>query len=531
MPTILEMTDQLESIVAAVAADSGLTNRVSAQDLAAGFSAIRELNAIIAEVLSATGMNDDGVLSPTELAQASQMIQSDPVLNARFVAAHGDDEGNIETGFHVLQNDGGKLEFQGRALIDTVVDAVFHVGFDVKNGRFVNEDGNQNERVVDVARWLNYFLNGRSYVFGDAGGNELFSGKYSGAIAGAANETFDAGAGDDHIWADGGNDIVLAGDGNDVSSGGTGNDQMFGGNGDDELWGDKGSDTIDGQDGNDDIGGAQGWDRLSGGVGDDCIWGESGNDSLDGGIGNDMMGGGKGDDITYGGAGDDKIFDDFGSDFIDAGDGNDKVGGGHGADTMLGGAGNDEIWDDYGNDKIDGGLGNDTLGAGRGFNVIDGDAGNDKIHGGRNAEILRGGDDSDEIHGNHGADIIEGGAGNDVINAGEGADIVMGGIGADKMTLWDNSSAVDTLVFAPGDTGTTASTVDIVEGFTIGEDKIDLRAFGPLAYTHVDFVGGTGSFYFDGSMLRIDNNGDRLADAMIEFRWIESLKLDDFLLA
>jgi Ca2+-binding RTX toxin-like protein len=530
MPTISEMTTKLESIVAAVVADAGLAKNVNARDMAAGIVAIRDLNLLLAEVLAKTGLNDDGLVTPDELKQVSQAIQADAALYDRFIVAHGDDEGNVETGFHVLQNDGGMSKFQGRALVDTVIDAVFHVGFNVDNGRFVNEDGNQNERVTDVARWLNYFLNGRSTVFGDAGDNELYSGKFSAAVAAAANETYDAGAGNDKIWADAGDDIVFAGDGDDESGGGTGNDLMYGGSGDDELFGDKGDDTIYGDDGEDDLVGAQGADRLIGGAGPDCLWGQGGNDLLEGGDDADMMGGGKGTDRTYGGGGNDQIFDEEGADYIDAGDGHDKVGGGKGSDTILGGAGNDEIWDDHGNEVIDGGDGDDTIGGGRGFNTIDGGAGKDTIYGGRGSEILRGGDGNDNVHGDRGADRLEGGAGIDDLNGGDGSDLLIGGAGADELCIWDKGAGVDTLVFARGDTGTIAGDIDVVEGFTVGEDKVDLKAFGPLTLSTMDFALSGASMYYDGKMLRIDGDGDRLADAIIEFKWVESLKIGDFLL-
>jgi Ca2+-binding RTX toxin-like protein len=531
MPTVSEMAVKLESIVVAVTADKGLAKKVSTEDMAAGIAAIRELNLLLAEVIAAQGLNDDGVISADDLARVSKAIQADSALFDRFIAAHGDDEGSNETGFHVLQNDGGASKFHGRALVDTVVDAVFHAGFDIKNGRFVNEDGDQNERVADVAAWLNYFLNGRVYLVGDSGNNELYSGKYSTAVGAGIDETYDAGAGNDKIWADIGNDIVLAGDGNDESGGGAGNDQMYGGAGEDELFGDVGDDILYGDGGDDDLVGGRGNDTLIGGAGPDCLWGQGGNDRLEGGDDADMMGGGKGKDITYGGGGDDQIFDESGADFIDAGDGNDKVGGGKGADTLLGGAGDDEIWDDHGKDVIDGGDGNDTLGGGRGFNIVDGGAGNDKIYGGRAGEVLRGGDGNDEVHGDQGADRLEGGAGNDDLNGGEGADILIGGSGADELCLWDDSNSADILVFNVGDTGTVVGGIDIVEGFVAGEDKIDLKAFGQMTLSVVDFSSTGPSMYYDGKMLRIDSDADRVADAIIEFKWVDSLKIGDFLLA
>ena len=171
----------LESIITAIKADSGLTSRISAAQLADGIAASRSLNAVLATVIDETGVNADGVISPEDLMAISDAVRSNAEHYSTFVTGHGDDEWNSETGFHFLQNDGGILTFQGRNMINTVIDAIYHYGFNYYDGRFVNEDGNTNELVADVAGWLNYFLNGKSYVFGTAGDDDLGSSNYSSA--------------------------------------------------------------------------------------------------------------------------------------------------------------------------------------------------------------------------------------------------------------------------------------------------------------------------------------------------------------
>ncbi|SDM30253.1 hypothetical protein SAMN05428957_10494 [Oryzisolibacter propanilivorax] len=74
---------------------------------------------------------------------------------------------------------------------------------------------------------------------------------------------------------------------------------------------------------------------------------------------------------------------------------------------------------------------------------------------------------------------VTGGAGADVINVNTVADAVStirGGAGADKINL--TGVGTDVLVYALGDTGSTAAGADVVTGFTTAQDKIDLRSFG-----------------------------------------------------
>lgn len=487
--------DALESIIDLIKADAGLKMHVTATGMADGIAAARQLNRLLATVIDETGVNKDHIITAADLMKVSDAVQAKAAYYGKFVLAHGDDEGPNETGFHLLQNDGALQTFQGRNAIDTVIDAIFHFGFIYSDGRFVNEDGNANEKVVDVAGWLNYFLNGEHRIFGSDADDSLGSGSYSTTLLKAANEIFDAGAGDDEIWAGDGNDTVNAGTGDDTSSGGTGNDRMFGGAGTDQLWGDAGADRIDGGANDDIIGGGSGNDVLRGAAGNDHMSGEEGDDNLDGGGGDDVMGGGLGNDVMAGSGGADDIWGDIGDDDIDGGEDNDDIGGSYGNDTVKGGAGNDLVDGGDGNDRVEGGLGND------------------------------------KVSGGAGADRIFGNSGNDSLSAGEGADILCGGGGADLITLWDNDNMCDTIVIGKGDSGLTPTTIDVIEGFTVGEDKIDLRGFAGLTFEELDFSGGHASAYFDGNYLRIDSDGNRTSDLIIQVKYVVALMAGDFLLA
>lgn len=204
-------------------------------------------------------------------------------------------------------------------------------------------------------------------------------------------------------------------------------------------------------------------------AGPDTVSGLDGNDTLDAGAGNDSLLGGAGSDSLIGGAGDDTLD------------------GGAAADTLSGGLGNDTYVFDTGDvlsDPLNGGydtvqtaLASYTLtatldalvftgtgsfkGVGNGLdNAITGGAGNDQLTGGGGNDSLRG------LAGN---DRLGGGAGNDSLDGGDGADTVSGDAGMDVFTF-----------SVPSGPSTTT-----VNDFTIGEDRLDMRALGLTDFASV----------------------------------------------
>ena len=102
------------------------------------------------------------------------------------------------------------------------------------------------------------------------------------------------------------------------------------------------------------------------------------------------------------------------------------------------------------------GEGNDAIYASDESDFISTGLGNDIVHGGGGDDYIEGGD---------GNDFIRGGAGNDVISGGKGADILTGGPGSDTFII-EGSDLVD-------------GSVDEIEDFTLGEDKLILQNLGP----------------------------------------------------
>ncbi|WP_299207261.1 calcium-binding protein [uncultured Tateyamaria sp.] len=567
-PPIAPITPNgLETIAELVETEPGLIANIYPGDIQGGADAARQMNEVFETAMTATGVNTDGILTPEDLYILSAYIQNNAALYAAFIEGHGDDEGNEETGFHLVQGDGGALEFRGRDFIDTVADAIYHLGFDIVDGRFENEDGNENERVTDVAGWMNYFVNGESRVYGTDAAETLRSGDYSFALADAAHEIFTAGAGNDQIWAEAGDDTVFGGGGNDTSAGGDGDDYLNGQVGFDEMWGEGGNDTLLGQNGEDRLGGGEGDDFVNGGAGNDRLYGNEGDDTIWAGIGNDVLSGDIGNDSLRADGGNDTLWGDEGNDVLFAGRGADNAHGGSGNDTVLAGAGNDSVTGGDGNDALRGAGGFDTLRGGEGDDDINGNGGNDSISGDEGNDLLRGeagqdtlhggegndtiygqgGDDSirgndgndrligsggnDDMHGGDGIDVLSGGTGNDTVSGGDGADRVAGGAGADLILDYEDIEARDVFVFNPGDSGTTDGTMDEIRGFTSIIDKIDLSAFGGLTFVESETFSGTrAEVLFDGDFVQIDSDGDGAVDEMIELVWVNAVEAADFIL-
>lgn len=149
----------LDTIGRIILDDPGLQHRIPTSEIREGAAAGVEIAGMIVDAILAEGLANDGVITPSDVYLINEVIRSDAATLARFIALHGDDEGNIETGFHLVQADGAETRLYGDNAVDTVADGIFHIGFDIEKGRFVNEDGNRNASVSSVAAWIQNLLN------------------------------------------------------------------------------------------------------------------------------------------------------------------------------------------------------------------------------------------------------------------------------------------------------------------------------------------------------------------------------------
>jgi serralysin len=214
------------------------------------------------------------------------------------------------------------------------------------------------------------------------------------------------------------------------------------------------------------------------GLGDDRVVGRGGNDWIATGAGNDFLDGGDGVFNTYlDGDGDDTVLGGTGEDRVHVDAGNDIYYGEGGIDTLFFDTihhGIDGYRDNYQGVRIDlavtkaqdfGQLGVDRF---FGFEDVYGSFGNDAIFGTNG---------SNGLDGFYGNDALYGRGGNDILNGDRGADTIVGGLGQD--TMYTGDSLVDNQrdivrYESLKDSGTTASTRDVISEFKHGLDKIDL---------------------------------------------------------
>ena len=340
-------------------------------------------------------------------------------------------------------------------------------------------------------------------------------------------------------------------------------------------------------------------DRIPGTWSDDLILGLAGNDTLIGGTGNDVLDGGEGiDTASYfnassgvrvdlgallngvaqpqntGGAGIDTLvsienligsdFDDHlsalisfsGSSLIDLS--GSILDGGNGNDALEGGVGNDKLIGGAGNDTLAGGKGNDTYFIDGNDAIIEAaDEGIDIVHSSATYTLMEnfenltltgslaingtGNTLNNVIIGNAGKNLLTGDIGNDVIIGGFGQDTLVGGSGNDTFKF--------SLI---SDSGTSATSSDLITDFVQGHDIIDLNdidafksvvnvndtfiwrataAFSSTTQGEVRFqkfdLTGTAN---DHTMIWIDNDKDTGVEMAIRLTGLYDLTASDFIL-
>lgn len=145
----------LDQVIGWIARDPGLAGNTEASAIAAGIQAANGLNELIVTGLKATGSFNDVMLDADDIRRLNEWLRSDAARKNNFEILHGDDENGVATGFHNIQNDGANQTFRGLNLVDTVLDGIYHFGFEINaNNQFLNEDGNANAAIADVASWL-----------------------------------------------------------------------------------------------------------------------------------------------------------------------------------------------------------------------------------------------------------------------------------------------------------------------------------------------------------------------------------------
>lgn len=443
----------LDKLIQMIGEDDGLRNNISALQIRGGAAAADKINHIIVDAIQATGALDDGHLTVAETHALSDWIHAN--RKAEFIAAHGDDENGIETGFHLVQGDGGASYLLGEEAVNTVMDGIYHIGFDTTGDRFVNEDGNANARVETVTYWLNELLGttplpppgagtaplvgsaakpdvtvtqGLNVTLAPSARNLTLSGTAMNGAGNAADNKLigneqanmlEGGSGNDTLTGNGGNDTLMGGLGADVMSGGLGDDTYYV-----ENLGDVVTETADPRGGLDTviINGSAVTSYTLGAYVEDLTFNVSVSVKATGNRLDNVIRGGSASDTISGGDGNDSLYAASGNDILDGGNGNDLLDGSAGADAMTGGLGNDTYVVDSVNDKIIelAGQGTDTVVSSISYTLGD-TLENLTLRG--SAYSATGNALSNTITGNDGKNLIDGRAGADTM-IGRGGDDV-----------------------------------------------------------------------------------------------------------
>lgn len=188
--------------------------------------------------------------------------------------------------------------------------------------------------------------------------------------------------------------------------------------------------------------------------------------------------------------------------------GDDTINGMHGQDIISGLEGDDILIGSIGGDTIFGGTGNDSVYGSSGNDSLNGDEGDDYISGYLGNDWLKGGDGNDKLNGGDGNDTLEGGA---------GADKLVGGVGAD---VYKFSDLTDSAVGA----------VDVIKGFEVGVDKIDLTGLGYVGISSHQAADGflriTYSSSSDRTYIRDDHSDFEVA---LQGDYRSTISHDDFI--
>lgn len=146
----------LDQLVASITTDATLLRKAGAADVAAGAAAADALNQLLLQAIRATGVANNGDLTVADLYAVNAWIRANRL--ADWTRLHGNDELQSETGFHLVQADGASTQLYGRNAVDSVADGIYHLGFQICDGRLLNEDGNANASLAKVSGWLGSLL-------------------------------------------------------------------------------------------------------------------------------------------------------------------------------------------------------------------------------------------------------------------------------------------------------------------------------------------------------------------------------------
>lgn len=150
----------LDQLVETIGTDIGLIGASQQFSIIRGQVAANALNGLIVEAIQATQVGNNGIFTANDVIAINTWIRSNRF--SYFRTLYGNDNGSQKTGFLNIKDSGATTIYQNTNLINTVLDGLYHIGFEIQNGVFIEEDGKANASVTQVAQWLTQFFTDRA---------------------------------------------------------------------------------------------------------------------------------------------------------------------------------------------------------------------------------------------------------------------------------------------------------------------------------------------------------------------------------
>lgn len=136
----------LDELVQILKTDRGLAYTNDAATINEGATAANELNKLIVEAIEAQGLAKDGALDVNDVRAISEYIRENH--EEAFLTLRGDSAEGNESGFAAVEGEGASMLhdarkvgcnlYTGNNVVDTVMDGLFHVGFEISGDKFIN---------------------------------------------------------------------------------------------------------------------------------------------------------------------------------------------------------------------------------------------------------------------------------------------------------------------------------------------------------------------------------------------------------
>lgn len=147
----------LDRIVEIIHEDTRLARRVEQDSIIEAAGSADRMNTIILEAIYMKGCANDNEINTADARSINDYIYDN--YQMEWIELHGDDENGVETGFHLVQNNGAKTLLFGVNAVNQVADGIYHLGFEsTRKFRLTNEDGQKNKTFMKLAHWLDTLL-------------------------------------------------------------------------------------------------------------------------------------------------------------------------------------------------------------------------------------------------------------------------------------------------------------------------------------------------------------------------------------